>query len=156
MFAQIYEVHLPIEEELESEDPGMRAIARYVMLAKKHREFRATSPPRGDFTDWETWWADEKKLDRDTFEAWKEVYNVLDGLDDWIYKVSQNIIGEFYVRTVQEAVEGLARFNTNKKGELITDEKFLTKWKERNLSQIRHYCIPIKLGSKGFTMLLGG
>ena len=68
-FSRFYETYPSLEEQLESEDPGMRAVARYMLLANKHREFRAEGPPTVDFVAWEIWWAEEKKLDRETFEA---------------------------------------------------------------------------------------
>jgi len=156
MYARFYEQRPAMEEELESEDPGMRALAKYFIRKKEHRELqRSAVPSTADHEYWTTWWDAHKQAGKDVFELWKKAYDILDGLDDWIYAVENNIIGTFYVRTVQEAVDGLARFAQTPKGRLVTSEKVRKKWKLKHYSPIRAMCVPIKLGSKGFIIHMG-
>ena len=143
-----------IEEDLESEDPGMRVLARYFLAKKKHREMMLEGPPRGaSYEKHEGWFEDYRNLGHEVYNFFKEVFITLDTLDDWIYSVPNSIIGTFYVRTVDEAVEGLARFALTPSGRnFIKSEKSREKWKKQNRVRIQEGLEPIKLGPYGFIM----
>ena len=134
-------------------DSADKALAVYEAAKARWHGLRASHPPR-TLAAYQRYAERLREGETAVLAALDMIFATLDAHPRWIYCVRNRTCGDFYVKTVAEAVAVLERFEARTGRGAILKGRALVEWRSRRLSTIKSALLPIRLGLRGLSVPL--